>query len=53
MRVKLQLQGSSEPVEHRYAKHSYTYEGLYCVQLDDRTIRKYPIQNILSIEEED
>lgn len=44
MRIKLFLNGTSQPLEFE-ATNTYTKDGLYCIQKDDK-VHKFPVDHI-------
>lgn len=50
IKVKIHLLSQSNPII-RTALNAYTKDGLYCLYLEDKTVKKYPLVNIFEITE--
>lgn len=51
MEVKIRLKQTSQAIVYNSAKNAYQKGDLYCVFLNDETVKKYPIADIFDIEE--
>jgi len=49
MRVNIQLEGTSLPIEYNNAINTYTKDDFYCIYLEDETVHKYPTINIFRV----
>lgn len=52
MNIKIHMLSASKPIIRKNVNNSYTKDGLYCVMLEDGTVKKYPLCNIFEITEE-
>ena len=52
IRVSVQLQDSSQPIEHTDVINTYQKGDLWCVYVDGEKVYKYPVVNIWRIVEE-
>jgi hypothetical protein len=49
--IKIHMNSQSKPIVRKKVVNLYTKDGLYCVYLEDGTVKKYPLVNIFEIEE--
>ena len=52
MNIKLQLHNLSQPIEYNNVKSSYEKGSMYCLQLENDQVHKYPISTIFRIIED-
>lgn len=51
MTVYIHLLSQSKPIKRENVLNAYTKDGLYCIYLEDGSVKKYPLCNIYEIKE--
>lgn len=49
--IKIHMNSQSKPIVRKNVVNSYTKDGLFCVYMEDDTVKKYPLVNIFEITE--
>lgn len=52
MKVSIQLNETSQPVEYANVKTAYTKGPFYCLYLETNAVHKIPVHNIFRVVEE-
>ena len=51
MTVYIHLVSQSKPIVRENVINAYTKDGMYCVYLESKVVKKYPLCNIYEVEE--